>query len=330
MGGKHTASGLTKDKLASLMEQGYSYDEISDFSGYTRQSVITLACKYKLSKSFEKIQDTTIEHAIFELKNGKELTVFASELGIDYKRLTSAILSRSGYNSLTDIKLEKYDNSFFDIIDTPQKAIVLGMWVTDGFGLYKNRRGDMGFKLKAGESEIEMLKTFQAILGGVMHYGNYDTPKSGGGKSVTLQISNKNYAESMRKHGYGIQEKTKTYSVIKHPIDPTDNIFKFFMIGAICGDGSIAKLRDSISIVAKLEEQLHQYAEFYENIGVKYRFYHDKKWDTYALHTSRNIDFYNLATCLTSELPPEPNIEYPYLRRKFTPLIERINAYVAL
>jgi hypothetical protein len=147
---------------------------------------------------------------------------------------------RGWINNNCDKKLRKFNDDYFSIIDSPNKAYWLGFIFADGWihKDIKNRNYELGIELQL--SDIKQLNDFNNELGNAhdiveKHSEKYicDYHKKSITDSVVLRVYSKKIVDDLIRHGV-VENKTKS------TIFPKINDYFFdFLRGYIDGDGCI-------------------------------------------------------------------------------------------
>ncbi len=256
-----TVEALHKDNIINMVQNGYSGYKIAQELGVSKPVILKLIKKLGLSTSQKSTQraDKLSNHKqeIIDLYNSGKTT---SEITKQFNCGNSSvykILSKAG------IELKYvFDETFFDKIDTEEKAWVLGLFYTDG-----NNRGDNVIRLTMTDLDIiekvqAALKTDNPILSRPGRYAHYKT-------QYTISISRKGISDKLTTLGC---PPNKTFS-LKYPT--TDVLPAYlapaFIRGALDGDGSITKSMVSITGTIALLNGIAD--SVYLNTQVKLRWY---------------------------------------------------------
>ncbi len=153
----------------------------------------------------------------------------------------NALLRRHGYKAKSQSELQrKYniDETFFDVIDTEEKAYFLGFLYADGCN--NTDRNSVALSLK--EDDKEILEKLNSLLQPEKPLGH---TKSG---QATLLISNKHISQRLIELGC---HRAKTYTLV-FPSEKQvpKHLVRHFVRGYFDGDGWVGK--KAISIVSTL------------------------------------------------------------------------------
>lgn len=159
----------------------------------------------------------------------------------------NALLRRHGYKAKSQSQLQrKYDidETFFDVIDTEEKAYFLGFLYADGYN--NTDRNSVALSLK--EDDKEILEKLNNLLqpNKPLQYIEFKTANSS--NQYRLVIANKHISQKLVELGC---DKAKTYS-LKFPSEEQvpKHLIRHFVRGYFDGDGCVGK--KAISIVSTL------------------------------------------------------------------------------
>lgn len=129
----------------------------------------------------------------------------------------------------------KYDYHYFDNIDTPNKAYLIGLLYADG---YNNERG---FSIELQDRDIEVLYGIKNLLGYSGEIKKYHRSIEKNNKSDTCKLSINSCYMSEKLTQLGCVRKKSL--ILDFPDWITEDLFPFFLKGYIDGDGWIQKYR---------------------------------------------------------------------------------------
>lgn len=159
----------------------------------------------------------------------------------------SALLRRHGYKSQSQSELQrkyKIDETFFDVIDTEEKAYFLGFLYADGYN--NTDRNSVALSLK--EDDKEILEKLNNLLQPKkpLQYVKIKTTNSS--NQYRLVIVNKHISQKLVELGCG---KAKTYSLIFPSEKQVPKyLVRHFVRGYFDGDGWVGK--KAINVVSTL------------------------------------------------------------------------------
>jgi len=217
-----------------------------------------------IKENFEKITNLYNEGLSFT-KIGLQFNVSRKTIAKFLKNDNAKIKENSFYNRKYNLN-EKY----FDVIDTEEKAYILGFIYADGNNLYKNNR----ISIHLSKVDEEILQKFSLIF-----YGKtilkYNTNKNNNGKLFNY-VSLNLYSKHMSQHlaTLGVVE-CKSYK-ITFPEWLDKSLHKHFLRGLIDGDGWIylpttnraspsvglictKQINDKLTVILKNELDLKSY-----------------------------------------------------------------------
>ena len=138
-----------------------------------------------------------------------------------------------------EIRSLPIDTTFFEVIDTPEKAYVLGFMYADGYVTGKR----FGIKLK--NSDKDFLIKIRDILKSEHKVGTYvqDTPY-GKVEYCSFNVNNIKMVNDLIKQGV-VYNKSR---VLKFPHHLPTNLLSHFIRGYFDGDGSVYKVKQGNTI----------------------------------------------------------------------------------
>lgn len=177
-------------------------------------------------------------------------------------------LGKIGYKAKTQSELQrKYPivEDFFDIIDTEEKAYILGLLYADGYN--NTSKNDVCISLK--EEDVEILNKITEIIQPTKPLFYIDmSPENRGMKNsmnqYRLTINNKHISQKLVELGCG---KAKT-SVLKFPTKQQvpEHLQRHFIRGYFDGDGSISKGKFPKIDIISTPEFLYDIQEIMSNV----------------------------------------------------------------
>lgn len=165
--------------------------------------------------------------------NGSTMKTIANHFGFKSYGPVRTVLLNEGINLKLRIgsnsRTNSVDETFFDKIDTPDKAYMLGWIISDG---YVNK-----YKLTFCLKDLEILEKFKVIIKSehkISESNYYDKRTNKSYKRYMLQITSKKLVESLQKLGIH-QAKSFTVDLPNIP----SNLYKHLIRGIFDGDGYI-------------------------------------------------------------------------------------------
>lgn len=160
-------------------------------------------------------------------KNGQSLREIANKYDCSVQAVLNT-LKRHNINRRTNRKYN-LDENFFDEIDTPSKAYILGLFYADGYNNNKE------LCLKLIEQDAELLKNIQCEFKSDRPLRLIASKNLKHNNCIILELSSVKLCKQASKVGI---EKNKTFKV-KFPDFLTDCLIPHFIRGYFDGDGCI-------------------------------------------------------------------------------------------
>lgn len=181
---------------------------------------VCIICDFKISEKCRLQYKKEYRHIVKDRKkhDGKDICVFCHHEKY-----------YSGRNSPV-CKYKKIDDDYFNIIDTEEKAYILGIIATDG------HCRDLGI-------EIVLHKRDRLILERIRDCFSNELPLKEVQNAIRLKVYSKKMSSDICRH-LQITPGNKT-GKIKFPILSSEELTYSFLRGALDGDGSISKISPS-------------------------------------------------------------------------------------
>jgi biotin operon repressor len=242
----------------------------------------------------EKVQSELIKKLNSEYKTSDEIS---EQLGIPKQAIIKHLknLKCKNITSKNFYNLQiKHD--YFDNIDTPEKAYILGILASDG-NIAKNM-----IRLRIHPKDIEIINFIRQEV-------NYlKEPRinknSYGTKTASLSFRSSKIKDSLFRLGFSYN---KTYSNLFIPV--TDNLTRYFILGLFDGDGSIFYTKFVRKSGPRSGEQIEKYRfsytgntitgnelkTYFDKLGIDLKLYPLKKNPKIcSLQVSKNEDMIKL------------------------------------
>lgn len=178
--------------------------------------------------------EENIQMLINEYKNGDTLQQIAKRHGVSKSTIVAYLEERNierhrPYRTIYDL-----DEHYFDDVDTPEKAYIIGLLAADG-NVFKN-----SITLSLQEGDKHILEDVNRCLGSnrPLHYVKMPVGKN----KWTLNIVNKYMAQSLK--DLGIVENKSL--ILEFPECITDELLPHFLRGLLDGDGTIGSSRYTV------------------------------------------------------------------------------------
>lgn len=180
-------------------------------------------------------QDKELE-IIDKYINGMSINKLSKEYKLDWHFIERILIK----NNITIRKQYKINENYFDLIDTPNKAYILGFLYADGCNSsnYNKKRYCVTITLQSSDSQI--LYDIKNEIGyeAPIKFREYD-----GCERVTLDICNKHMVLKLHEFGL-IPNKTLT---LKFPEWLNKDLYSHFIRGYFDGDGCITSNNRKVS-----------------------------------------------------------------------------------
>lgn len=279
-----------KNEICKLYEQGKKVSLIADKFNSDPSWVVKIVKSKGFHKSkkergeqiffkFTKEQEQQIIDLNLARKNAKDISRI---MNVSYDQVKLAII-RLGLTplSVSEAKrIYKVDEHWLDSIDSPEKAIFLGLFFADGCNQSANNSCDISLHKK----DSNYLKRFADLI--------TDRPLSGIGmkNQVALKICSKHFSEKLSYYG-ATPKKSLTLEWVEN-LDP--KYWRFFIKGFFEGDGGFSikhrsKLKTyynaSFTSTLPFLEKLNSI--IFNELGVSGKIYQKTKNGTYGLYFAK-------------------------------------------
>lgn len=194
-------------------------------------------------------------------KEGKSLTKIEKELNISRPTITKYIKSL-GYEITNPSKKYNYNENFFKVIDTEEKAYWLGFIYADG--CINDRGKQMTLEITLKSRDRLHLKRFINTIKGDENQLTEKLVKLNGKEILTYRVSvnSTQMCKDLIKHG-ATPRKSLT---LKFPEHLDGGLLRHFVRGYLDGDGCIDYPRCRINVVGT-KEFLESLQDYFESLG---------------------------------------------------------------
>jgi hypothetical protein len=159
-------------------------------------------------------------------KSGLRSYALAERFGVSQ---SSVMRTLRAYSVAISRKLYTYDESFFDTIDTEEKAYFLGLLTADGYVVNNKRR----YVVQLTLCDKELVEALRSAIGGNQPIYEVDMSKWRGRPAFMLAIGSKKMVESLARYGV-VQRKSKVAQFTDYV---PDALIHHYMRGLFDGDG---------------------------------------------------------------------------------------------
>ena len=185
----------------------------------------------------KRVDDIMEKLFVDEYLTGVTAKSIAMQHGFKTAKTVFDVLIKHGVKRRAPKIQTHYNETFFDVIDTYEKAYFLGLMATDGY-IVKDYAG-FGIQLTADDSDI--LLSFAKLLGMSRKLCRIDYSKRrlvmpGAKDCIRLEVKNRPLAEGLRKQGV-VRRKTNIIRYRKNQV--CDKLLPAFFRGLWDGDGNI-------------------------------------------------------------------------------------------
>lgn len=227
-----------EDEIRELRMQGMKMKDLANKYGVTYSSMTHFLTTHRIVLNPQVISEDTINKVVDKYENNIRYDYIAKELHMD-KETVKSIIEKYGNGVRSKSDAFQYYNinqHFFDEIDTPVKAYILGLLYTDGNR--NKRKGHYQVVLKLQDRDVDILykikeeMEYERPLKFIEESKNNPNSKN----QYALIIDNKQIATSLEKWGI-IPNKTKT---LVFPNFLPKELIPHFIRGCWDGDGTIS------------------------------------------------------------------------------------------
>lgn len=307
-----------REKITQQLE----FIKENNINGYIDKHFISKYFNISLKTSERRLEDACVKHMSSELINMMvdiSSGIPSTEISKKYKcslENVNQFARRHNILNRYQYRHRRYsDPYFFNCIDTPNKAYILGFIAADG------HVSDKEIKISLSSVDEEILHKIRNIVGfknTVKNTLNHNTLKP----ISSVSFGTSEMIRSLRRLGF-CKNKTTDFSIPN--ID--DNLLIYFYRGFVDGDGSFSKYtsndgytRYSFSICGT-ESALNDFKVFFSKFGIKFSKNLYKRFDTenccYALSASGKNNVLKLLDILYEDVS-----DSIYLNRKYNKYLD--------
>lgn len=227
-----------ENEIRELRMNGMKMKDLAEKYGVTYSTMTHFLTTHRIVLNAQEIDNNKIEYIINKYLEGVRYDYIAKEMHMDKEAIKNIILQSGNKIREKSDAFQQYhiNQNYFDNIDSPEKAYILGLLYTDGNRNKRNNHYQIVLKLQ--DTDVDILYKIKDCL-------EYDRPLKFSEESkkhpnikdqYSLIIDNKQIATSLERWGI-IPNKTKTLSF---PTFLSDELIPHFIRGCWDGDGTIS------------------------------------------------------------------------------------------
>lgn len=280
-----------EDEIRELRMSGMKMKDLAKKYNVSYSTMIHFLTTHQIVLNKKPISSDVENEIINRYLQGDGYEYIAKDYHMD-KEAVKVIITKSGNNirSLSDIR-QRYsiNQHYFDEIDTPEKAYILGLLYTDGCRCDRDMHYQIVLKLQ--DTDVDILYKMQECLQSnrplkyiitepkMFPNGKIYNPKN----QYALIIDNKQIATSLEKWGI-IPNKTYT---LKFPDFLPEKLYPHFIRGCWEGDGWISKSsKDKGCGFMGTYDLVNYIREYTENLlDIHFSIFHRKEYKMENLYT---------------------------------------------
>lgn len=232
------------DEIVELYKNGLLQREIAEIYGVARMTINAILKKCGASELGPTFKSRKIIFSELEEKNicdmylsGMSSVKIGQVFNCKHKTIAK-VLERNGIDR-AGVGLRKYklNEHYFDNIDTPNKAYILGFFYADG----SNSESKQTITMSLQEEDMDILETIRNEIGSErpLEFLDYSNKHDGGynyKNQYRLLMFSKHMCETLR--GKGMPPNKSL--ILKWPTFLRDNLYSHFLRGYVDGDGHIS------------------------------------------------------------------------------------------
>lgn len=227
---------LTNDEklqIVNLYKEGIGVQQIADMFGVTKVRISQIAREYGLKR-----QDKVLMYSKDEVMSMYDMYLNGSnveEISVSYgcNRVSIYNLFKKYDLDLAEDRHRIYsvDDTYFDNIDTPNKAYILGFLWADGHN--NTQKGIVEMRLQERDKHILYDISQEMKNERPLYYVAEKRPNHQG--TYRIYITSRQISDALLQYG---MPSNKTY-ILEWPINLSDDLIPHFLRGFTDGDGSV-------------------------------------------------------------------------------------------
>lgn len=226
------------DNVKQWLSEGFSAAKIAKKLGCGKSSVLKKIHEYKLINTFlpsvnpNNLLKNKYELILEKFNNGCSITQIAKNIGHSDCEVWK-LLKKNGIDTYKYKCKYTLDETFFEKIDSEEKAWVLGWWMSDGNVM---KSGKIRIGLNSIDEEV-LIKIANCLKWtGPLQYKK---AKENKGQQSILNIDRKKLADDLIKLGC----PPKKSLILEFPTSVPEYLYPHFLRGFFEGDGGVSKNR---------------------------------------------------------------------------------------
>jgi intein-encoded DNA endonuclease-like protein len=233
------------DKIINLYNSGLLQKEIASIFGVSKSSIGRCLRNNGITSKIV-LSDDDISHIVEMYKNGNNIEYIASRYNIGDRRVTKILKENNVAIRTADIYNRRYtlNETYFDVIDTQEKAYIVGLLFADG--CISEDANIITISLKEEDKDILLKINEELGSNRPLTYIKYNDKNSNWSNQYKLSINSRYMVNSLRNLGLFQNKSLK----IEFPSWITDEYYFHFLRGYIDGDGCILKTEKRMSFIA--------------------------------------------------------------------------------
>lgn len=263
-----------QNKIIDLFLSDYSVSEISKKLDIDSKEVYSIIKSHSIKRNVKNLSDNIKSKIITLYKNG----ITANKIAKDYVMSNHTVAKIIDMNNIprrskTGVRIYSLDETYFDSIDTPNKAYILGLFYADG----NNSPQKSTISISLQEEDKEILEK-------IRHEIKYQKPL------VFIDYSNKHDGDYTYKNQYKLDIFSSHFChvlseygmipnkslILKAPTFLKEEFYPHFIRGYFDGDGHVShknKNNNCVTIVSTNEICVWMQKIISEYVGIKSHIY---------------------------------------------------------
>ena len=296
------------EDIIKLKEQGLKLEDIGNIYGVSRQE-IGRALK-AVGRPARSIMTDEIELEIVEeYQDGKPINTLAKTYHFSSETISDVLRKHNIHIKTPEELNHKYtlNEHYFDLIDTQEKAYILGLLYADG-NVSKNT-----IQIRLQEQDKHILEDINVLLGSdrklyfIDYHNKYNNNGYNRQDQYGLEIVNKYMSTRLKK--LGVVERKSL--ILEYPNWLPDELFGHFIRGYMDGDGTIYKTRNGVGFVGTYNFCKLVKKKIFDILNIEVGMHQDKRCENcYELY----IKNYNNSKTFLDYIYQDATI---YLQRKY-------------